>query len=204
MLGVERMLNNTAAAWPISVAEAYIRANDLVATYKPSDQWPFSPQLYWQANALRSAPGMLASLSLLVSVQTHLLDTHPEIGTSTQLPSGEAFLLAVDDNNTPRSEQIDGTRSISADGETCCIVLRPKDWQYSYVELMHPSDFRTVTISNEAERISTEWQLFAEFLEKGVIRRARIHAAFLPRENDIELAANCRRAAQNLELPLTT
>ena len=49
-----------------------------------------------------------------------------------------------------------------------------------------------------------EWRLFAEFLEKGVIRRARVHGAIVPRKNDIEIAAACCRAIDGLELPLTT
>ena len=44
----------------------------------------------------------------------------------------------------------------------------------------------------------------ADFLEKGVIRRARVHAAVLPRENDVELALECCRAIENRPLPLTT
>jgi hypothetical protein len=49
-----------------------------------------------------------------------------------------------------------------------------------------------------------EWRLFAEFLEKGVIRRARIHGAIVPRDNDVEIAAACCKAIDGLELPLTT
>jgi hypothetical protein len=49
-----------------------------------------------------------------------------------------------------------------------------------------------------------EWRLFSEFLEKGVIRRARVHAAILPRQNDLEIAAACCAAIDRLELPLTT
>ena len=43
-----------------------------------------------------------------------------------------------------------------------------------------------------------EWHLFADFLEKGVIRRARVHAALLPRENDFELAVECCRAMEQM------
>src|SRR3954451_14590084 len=34
------------ASWPLSVADAYIRVNDLVATYRPIDDWPYAPELY--------------------------------------------------------------------------------------------------------------------------------------------------------------
>src|SRR6478609_11222127 len=39
-------------SWPLPVAESYIRAQDLVASYQVTDIWPFSPQLYWRANSL--------------------------------------------------------------------------------------------------------------------------------------------------------
>src|SRR5437870_69563 len=35
--------------WPLPIAETYVRGNDLVATYRPIDNWPYSPQLYWCA-----------------------------------------------------------------------------------------------------------------------------------------------------------
>jgi hypothetical protein len=49
-----------------------------------------------------------------------------------------------------------------------------------------------------------QWQLFSEFLEKGVIRRARVHGAFLRREGDVETAAACCDALERESLPLTT
>src|SRR4051812_21648269 len=52
-------------SWPLPVAESYVRGDDLVASYQASDDWPFSPQLYWRANSLRAVDGVFASLSLL-------------------------------------------------------------------------------------------------------------------------------------------
>ena len=51
---------------------------------EPVDDWPYAPQIYWQANALESVDGVSASMSLLVSVQTHLLDTWPRISVVSQ------------------------------------------------------------------------------------------------------------------------
>jgi hypothetical protein len=41
-------------------------------------------------------------------------------------------------------------------------------------------------------------------LEKGVIRRARLQSLFVPRENDVQLVAECCRAIESRPLPLTT
>jgi hypothetical protein len=69
---------------------------------------------------------------------------------------------------------------------------------------MPAGDFHDVRLRQTPRGSALEWRLFGEFLEKGVIRRARLHAAVLPRENDIETAAACCAAIDSLELPLTT
>ncbi len=51
--------------------------------------------------------------------------------------------------------------------------------------------------------IQSQWELFAEFLEKGVIRRARLQSLFVPRENDVQLVAECCQAIEHRPLPLT-
>ena len=79
LLRVYRSDSRDEKSWPLPLAESYVRGNDLVASYQATDDWPFSPQLYWRANSLRAVDGVLASASLLVSVQTHLLDTVPQI-----------------------------------------------------------------------------------------------------------------------------
>lgn len=209
ILAVCRIPGNTAnstahKAWPLPVAESYIRGNDLVACYEPVPDWPFSPQLYWQAGTLRNVQGVAASVSLLVSVQTHLLDTCPQIGVSSQLPSGETIIVAIGESGRHRVEPVDRPQELPSANESLCIVRRRQNALHSYVEIMEPSDFRAVSFSSASGSCSVAWQLFAEFLEKGVILKARVHTAFLPRKNDVELAAVCCDAARHLDLPLTT
>jgi hypothetical protein len=85
----------------------------------------------------------------------------------------------------------------------CCVLARFRDVPLSYVEIMPAGDFQAVRASSGADGSTLEWRLFAEFLEKGVIRRARLHAAIVPRESDINVAAACCAAIDKLELPLT-
>ena len=82
---------------------------------KPTDDWPFSPQLYWRANSLRAVDGVLASASLLVSVQTHLLDTVPQIAVASQLPCDETLLVSVSDGAQPSAVRIDSSQTIPTD-----------------------------------------------------------------------------------------
>jgi hypothetical protein len=200
----EGFTSGAAATWPLPLQEAYVRGADLVASYRPVAEWPFSPQLYWQANALRSVEGAIASVSLLVSVQTDLLETCPRIGVTSRLSRGESWLLSAKSGQGPRADWIDGERRMTPAGEICCIISRFEVLPYTYVEIVLPGDFHEMRLRSSVGGITTEWRLFAEFLEKGVIRRARVHAVLLPREDDLELAAACCEAAERLELPLTT
>jgi hypothetical protein len=204
LLGVHRVADSGSAGWPLMLTDTYVRGRDLVASYTPSNDWPFSPQLYWRAHPFQSIDGVLASMSLLVSVQTHLLDTCPRIGVATQLPRGELSLVSMHETGRPNVDPIKQGQSISPSGEEHCVVARPSGLPFSYVEIMPSSDFHEVVLRPESEHISFEWRLFADFLEKGVIRRARVLAAVLARENDIQVAADCCKAIERLELPLTT
>jgi len=191
-------------SWPLTVSETYVRGNDLVATYQPASNWPFAPQLYWRANPLQAVEGVLSSVSLLVSVQTQLLDTCPQIGVVSRLPGGDLLFMSMSIGERPRIEPITYDSRIAAASDLCCVVLRIRDTPFSYIEITPASDFRELTLSAGGSVTSWNWRLFADFLEKGVIRRSRVHAALLPRENDIEIAPTCCAALQQLELPLTT
>jgi hypothetical protein len=191
--------------WPLPVADAYVRGNDLVASFLPVEIWPYSPQLDWQANPLELVEGVQASLSLLVSVQTHLLDTWPQISVFSQVPSNEVLHLSMGEKGKADVEPVDVEKTIKPSGTVCCAIWRLPAVPFSYVEIMSTSDFRKIGFTPASNRKSfAEWHLFADFLEKGVIRRARVHSALLPRENDVELAIECCAAIEQSPLPLTT
>jgi hypothetical protein len=204
MMSARRADGEQAKAWPLAPAETYVRGNDLVATYQPTSDWPFSPQLYWRAATLSEVDGVLASASLLVSVQTDLLDTCPRIAVGTQLSNGEVLVVSRNESREPKVDQINGTQTISGTKQDYCILSRPADSAFSYVEVMPRSDFHEIWLRCDSTGIAFEWRLFADFLEKGVIRRALVHASFMPRENDIERTVACCEASKQLELPLTT
>jgi hypothetical protein len=191
--------------WPLSVAEAYVRGTDLVASYQPSADWPYSPQIYWRANAIDSFEGVLGSLSLLVSVQTHLLDTHPKIVVTSQLAAKEVLHVTPDGGKCVKADSIARDCTIQPAMGICCLVHRLTGTPISYAEFMPASDYQSLQVRNDDNgNWNVQWTLFAEFLEKGVIRRARLHGAFLRRENDLDLAAACCEAIERDSLPLTT
>jgi hypothetical protein len=199
--------NSAAAAWPAKLVEAYVRGDDLVATYQATDDWPFAPQVYWRADALPSIDQELSSLSLLVSVSTHLLDTHPRICAVTQLAADEVLHVMPSDDDHVRTTSLRGRGEtvLYPDRGVCCLLWRLPGGQVSYAEIVPANDFRELTVRQEKDGMcQARWELIAEFLEKGVIRRTRLQSAFLPRACDVELAADCCRNFAARPLPLTT
>ncbi len=203
--GAAKDRNSDSFQWPLPVADAYVRVNDLVATYHPTNDWPYLPQLYWQAQTLQSVEGVLASLSQLVSVQTHLLDTYPKINISSQVPSNESLCITIGEDGHANIEPANLVTTIAPTGSTFCVLWRMSAAQVSYVEIASSPDVRHIAfLPGTKGELIAEWHVFADFLEKGVIRRARVHGALLPRKNDVELALECCRAIEQCPLPLTT
>jgi hypothetical protein len=191
--------------WPLPIADVYIRGNDLVATYLAVEAWPYSPQVYWRAAALDAVDGVRASLSLIVSMQTQLLDTCPQITVSSQALSKGTLGLVITEGGDAEIGPINGGNWEAPRGTTYCIIRRLSKSPLSLIEFASSSDYLAVRSRPDSHgNTLSEWRLFAEFLEKGVIRRARVNSALVPQENDIELAVECSRAMENLPLPLTT
>jgi hypothetical protein len=184
------------------VSDAYVRGSDVVASYQATNDWPYSPQIYWSADSTCSSAGVLASLSLLVSVQTNLLDTFPRITVGSRMPAVEVLHASWDSGNF-RTQRIERDFTIKPEGGIYCLLHRIPDGNASYAEFMLASSFESLDIECLNGHIHGSWRLFAEFLEKGVIRRARIHAAFLRRVDDVALAAACCHAIEKESLPLT-
>jgi hypothetical protein len=192
-------------SWPLEISDAYVRGNDLVANYEPSTDWPFSPQVYWQAVALQQIDGVSSALSLLVSVQTHLLNTWPKIVVGSELLCDEVLHLRAGSTGHAQAERLTIGATIQPATVPCCILRRLADAPVSLIEVMPASDFREVSCSQEGDGwYRVQWELFAEFLEKGVIRRATLYCAWLNRENDLPIAAACCDAMTRGPLPLTT
>jgi hypothetical protein len=193
------------AAWPLALSEAYVRGDDLIASYEPREDWPFSPQIYWRAKDLPSIDGVCGALSVLVSVQTHLLDTWPRITIQSCLACDELLHITTSNGSTADTKLLDANCVLRPSIDQSCLVHRLAGMPLSYIEIMPASDFQELRVEgSRAGGWRSEWELFGEFLEKGVIRRARLQAAVVARANDLELAAACCGALGRVALPLTT
>jgi len=179
--------------------ETYIRDNDLVASYAATSDFPFATQLYWR---LLQADETL-SVSTIVSVQTDLLDTHPVIELSCELPADEVSLLATDKlDDAPTAAQLPTT--LPEFYLPQLVLFRLKNTNITYAEAIDPSDFCGLSLTRtSAGHVRCTWRLFLHFLEKGVIRRSRLWSALVPRDNDAVHAAASFRDFLASELPLT-
>lgn len=191
--------------WPLQLSECYVRGRDLVVSYLPVDAWPYAPQLYWTAGPLDDVPGVQGSLSLLVSIQTHLLDSRPVLNTETMTFTPNTCLFHRENADAPGCERLTGSTSRALPEGVTCVLNRFTDSKVSYVEIMQSGDATRVAIEQADNSLSvTSWELFAEFLEKGVIRRARIFAALIDRHSDLEVSVACCDRIAGASLPLTT
>ncbi|MCA9213139.1 MAG: hypothetical protein KDB27_08750 [Planctomycetales bacterium] len=169
------------------VAEHYVRGNDLIVTYKQTPNRTVRPQLCWRAGA--------ASTELIVSVQTSLLESCPAICVGSRLVDGEAYSL-----DGESCQQITNACEIP----TSAILFRPNGGSVSYLELVHPSDANLVRIEFSADQVETQFEIFNDRLEKGVIRRGRLRSHFIDRASDVDSAIELMREFQASPAPLTT
>lgn len=130
--------------------EWHARGDEFLSTHPPTEAHPFRTELRWSAQTVGEA-GVVVTLT--VSLQTQLLDTRPVVDLLTPAGGSEAgFGQSAWRLNSPDPAQV---------------VLAP-----------HPSD--AVEVSTQSDGDSTLLRLSPPFLEKGVIRRCRVAALFLP------------------------
>lgn len=201
------------------LADRYVRGTDLILSYEPSEpierlaenRRPLVSQVYWRAQA----SGPIAVLDLLISIQTDLLESRPLLEVRTGLP-GELWSADVSSLHANAADpaweplrtgatQPRGSLSL-AQGRI--VLCRIPNIDFSYAEMIHPSDDLGATWRPNSATASPagilERRLFHEYLEKGVIRRARLRGIFVPRDDDGRLALGSYRDFLAERLPLTT
>jgi hypothetical protein len=145
--------------------DAFTREEDLVAVYSQTEPQSFSWQVYWRAC---SPDADVVLVDVILSLQTPLLESFPQVTTCSQLPTGEATVIPVEGD---------------------CVVVRPAASDFSYAEMTHPKDRGTLQVAPAIDgQMRLQRRLGGHFLEKGVIRRLRLRGAFLPRNDDRSLA----------------
>jgi hypothetical protein len=174
------------AADDLSLPETYARVDDLVATYLQTESRPFRLQAYWRRVEFDTRSARLAgtAIELQVSINTSLLDTHPSVAVSTHIA---------------------GAREAAASHRRRYTITRAA-LGLVYFEALHPTDeFHAAPAAGMSPGNSAATHtLFGDFLEKGVIVRARIRGVFLPAEIGAPDLDALYDDFVNEPLPLTT
>ena len=188
-----------------ALADAYVRSADLAATYDASGDWPVRVDAVWRGVNRSSHHEFVAAIELVVSVRTDSLDSQPRMAVESTFSGGEVALAA--DRNADRFEPfISSTVDWASAGQDACrgcIVFRPTGSDLSYVEMVHPLDFRRDELAGGGDTpFRVRHHLFDDWLEKGVVLRARLRGVFVPRGNDTQLASEQYSAFREAEPPL--
>ncbi len=201
LLGVN--LAPTPAPHSETTRDYFLRGGDLAVSYADQPQPAARTQIYWRA---ASTPATIASVQLLVSVQTDRLDSCPKLVVRSRLAAES--VLCLDDASGGTFVSVppgfDHDRTSSASG----YLFRLHGAKYSFAQFVHPADARTTSLkmqsANDSPSYELDHELFAEHLEKGVILRARVLGLLLDRANDQEAAAAHFANFLTADLPLTT
>lgn len=201
-----------ALAWQpqLPLVDHYVRGTDLVASYADSARTMVA-ECYWR---VLSDDSPVVGLEWIISVQTSLLDCHPRVETRTTLPRGELLVssepqVAGFRSVTPQFHRAAGTAAGAAadaavGAHSLARLVRPQSADYSFVELFFPGDQASWELQQTAgadQSWQVHWQVDA--LEKGVIRRCRARACWIPRQDDEHWASRCWRSLLDSPLPLT-
>lgn len=117
------MMQLTMPSKSTQLADAYVRGNDLVATYEESIDHPCRPQVYWRVEDVSDFFG----IQLIVSVQTSILHAIPRLTVTSQV-AGPAQLL---------------------DNGIALVALRDSD--VCYVEIADESNVESTVVHDETQ-----------------------------------------------------
>lgn len=198
-----------------SEAEWSARQNNLSMDLPYSEARPTGIECYWRLDtqALEETPGGGMTIESWVSANTRLLDEKIACRIISRCPATQVQLIQVDSDGTIESiqELSEGshqfatdvsTRNNQVDQENALLCSLPES-QYHLLLAGFPGDQLRRQVRLESGVLTVESELNFGFLEKGVIRRARLFAALLPSSAPLSTQAEHRlQAFYHSPLPL--
>ncbi|RMF38333.1 MAG: hypothetical protein D6753_15960 [Planctomycetota bacterium] len=177
-----------------TVDELYQRDDDLVVRFRQTEADQFAFQLDW-----RTVPGSIPGFELWFSIQTTLLDSHPRLLAT--LPAPQHWRAIHAGELAPaqlRDAEMDALPADATLGWLAASAPVPM------AVLVHPVDLQqVVAAAQQDDPNALKLQVFGQFLEKGVIRRARLRVHFVsPSVTDEEFGQLVTQFAGS-PLPLT-
>lgn len=173
--------------------EVYLRQSDLIARFDQSPGDAFAFQLDWRLLPLEEQ--VLFGVELWMSIQTDHLDSKPVLRVSSRTSCGEPWEVL-------RHQQI-----LSQDGGDqspqgpAALIARPEG--YTGVWLVEPSDQRQAELVSTSADSEQCVELLGHFMEKGVIRRARMRFYLIEGVVSAEQLRAVYQDFSNSPLPLT-
>jgi hypothetical protein len=177
---------------PRQASEAYVRQSDLISDFAQTRHDQFSFQTYFRV--LPESSEWLLGLEVWLSVQTDLLDSCPAMELVSIVPNG--FWTTQSLSSSPGGDAI--------------WLASSRDNRYtsmSVAAMVHPLDAaETMRVEGNAiAEDALQLRYFSHFMEKGVIRRARMRFYLSRREAfDVESISQLYESFTQSELPLTT
>ncbi len=171
-----------------SIIEQHVRGPDLVLSYRESESCPVRVDALWRGRLPEADDPFVAAVELVISVRTYLQQAGPQLSIRSTLPAIEVLRLR-------NPERVEFRKAILPDHSWTpfvkplpgCTLVRLADHPYSYVEMVHPSDFTCDELmgGNDPDiALQLRHRLFPPAVEKGVILRARVLGAFVDRQGD--------------------
>lgn len=180
-----------------TVIESYVRGDDLLVNYAQTPARTARPQIEWTSIHTADVHGVQATIAMYTS----LLDSDPTVRTRSVFPAGSLVQPLADGSG--EVHELSAGDQVQADSLSA-FIFRPEGADWSYAEILFPSDFQGAAIVKSSDGLAMEFSLFPEFLEKGVIRKGRIQALFLQRSNDVATVLAAHERLANAPAPLTT
>jgi len=168
------------------IQEAYVRQNDLIVRYEQSIADLYTIQLNWRRLECEIPDAL--SLEVWISVQTSLLDTNPTIEVRSRTPDALWHGLTLDDLSMDKSDST-AIGLVKKSGLTAMVMIEPSDAHQARRIFDRSDDFAL--------------RLLGDFMEKGVIRRARLRLLAVSEELSRAKIVKQFRAFTDSPLPLT-
>ena len=149
---------------------------------------------------------MVPFSDVVVSVSTQQLDSHPALAVRSLVPTvwgkkGPGLICAKHPPGRPGKLNLVPFSPL---------IFRLPGCDFSYVEMIDPANFgQDEVVEAEGSQaagsqavLCVRHHLFPAPLEKGVILRARVRGMFVPRDGDMQIAAECYEDFMTAESPL--
>ncbi len=185
--------------------DCYVRQSDLIVAYPPREMRKFHVQLDYR---ILDATSDTLLLEIWISVQTYLLDNHPIVNVLTPIETNgleiyhavDAGILVMDEVSALRTDQ---ARAEKAPPKIAVAAGFGSGHEFSMAMFNHPRDQFDTTWRQSDHRPCLEAKLFGHFMEKGVIRRARMRCLLCSQPISLKQLQGTYESFVTSPLPLT-